>query len=376
MKFFDIREVINEVPDANIYMFIGERSNGKTYSALSYALDRYVEDGSRFVYIRRLAESVRAQYMRNLFWGNVKTGDVSKHLKQLGLEGITYFSGAFWTTYIDEKDKIQRSTEPIGYTQAISTWETSKGASIPYADTIIFDEFLTRQTYFDNEPILFENLISSIVRDSGKPKVIMLANTVSWNCPYFREWGLNHIRNMKQGTYDIYQSGDNKRKIVLCYTEHTDAKASDIYFNYDNPRSRMITTGVWETADYPKIPQHRVGDWFIGEPCYIQSIDGWSVKLVPCSTKDGLELLLAWKNGKTIITEDGISPGFADRIIYTDYFYPYVNCRMAMLKHNDNLTKYIVGCLREGRVFYESNEVGENIRNYLKWSMKYTPIPN
>lgn len=377
MKYFDVRSIIKEVPDAQIYMFIGERSNGKTYSALSYALDKYVEDGSRFVYVRRLAESTRAQHMRNLFWGNTKTGDVDNHMKQLGYVGIQFFSGAFWATIENEKGKIERLNEPMGYTQSISTWETSKGASIPFADTIIFDEFLTRGTYFDNEPILFENLISSIVRDSDTAKIIMLANTVSWSCPYFREWGLNHVRDMKQGTYDIYNSGDGKRKIVLSYTEHTGAKASDVYFNYDNSRSRMITSGVWETAEYPLLSSAtNIEKWYMGEPCYIQSIDGYTLKLQPACTEDGLDCLIVYNNNRTLIDENGMDKRYIDRIVYTDYFFPYANCKMAMTKHSDDLSKFILSCLKTGKVFYQNNEVGENLRNYLKWSLKYSPIPS
>lgn len=377
-KFFDIRSVINEVPDAQIYMFIGERSNGKTYSSLSYALDKYVENGARFVYIRRLAESVRAQYMRNLFWGNTKTGDVANHMNKLGYVGLQFFSGAFWCTVENEQGRVVRLDEPCGYTQAISTWETSKGASIPYADTIIFDEFITRGSYFDNEPVLFENLISSIVRDSANAQVIMLANTVSWNCPYFREWGLNHIRTMKQGTFNIYQSGDNQRKIVVCYTEHTDAKASDIYFSYDNPRSRMITKGVWETAEYPLFSEvsARADKWYYGEPCYVQSIDGYGLKLQPICTDDGMDCLLVFHMNRNLIDETGVDKRYIDRVIYTDYFFPYANCRMALTKHTDDLSKFILNCLKLGKVFYENNEVGENLRNYLKWSIKYSPIPN
>lgn len=373
MKYFDVRDVIKEVPDANIYMFIGERSNGKTYSALSYALDRYCELGKTFVYVRRLAESVRAQYMRNLFWGNVKTGDVKRHLSQFGYLDIGFYSGAFWGMLENEKGKLIRDNYPIGYTQSISTWETSKGASIPHAGTIVFDEFLTRGTYWENEPILFENLISSIVRDESDVKVIMLANTVSWTCPYFREWGLGHVRNMKQGTFDVYQSGDNKRKIVVCYTEHAGPKASDVYFNYDNPRSRMITEGVWETADYPRIPPE-IRDWYMGEPSYIQSIEGWTAKVQPASTPDGTECVLVFPNRREIIDREGMDPRYQDRIVYTDYFYPYPNCKFALTKHRDKYTQFLLKCFNQGAVFYYNNEVGENIRNYLKWSTKRTPI--
>lgn len=377
--FFDVRNVIEKVPDAQIYMFIGERSNGKTYSALSYALDRYVQsDGQeRFAYVRRLSESTRSKYMRELFNGNVATGDVTNHLKQLGQEGITFYSGAFFPWVTGERNKRVRIEEPIGYTFSINTWETSKGASFPNVTTIIFDEFLTRQYYLPDEPTLFENLVSSIVRQRDNVRILMLANTVSWTAPYFNEWGLNHVREMEQGTFDEYKTGDGKRKIIVCYTEHVGAKASDVFFNYDNPRSRMITSGVWETAMYPPIPDD-ISEWNLGEPAYIQSIDGWSAKIQPASTPDGMEVLIIFDNGREIMhsTPPYIDTRYKDRIVYTDYFYPCANCRMALTKHNDPYSKFVAECLRQGRVFYANNTVGENIRNYLKFSTTYSPIPN
>lgn len=371
----DIRKVLKEVPDANIYMFHGERSNGKTYSALSYCLDKLVEDGSRFVYVRRLSESLKAQYMRNLFAGNRKTGDLQRHVNKLGWADIGFYSGAFWGTVPNEKGKLIRVDEPCGYTMSISTWETAKGGVIPKAKTIVFDEYLTRGSYFINEPTLFENLISSVFREEGDGKVIMLANTVSWSCPYYREWGLNHVKEMKQGTYDIYQTGDKRRKIVVSYTEHKDNKASDVFFNYDNPRSRMILEGVWETADYPPIPED-ISGWYQGVPSYIQSIEEYTLKLVPCATPEGLECLFVFANRRKLIDEDGVDPRYRNRIIYTDYFYPYINCKMALTKHGDRMSQYIVACLKQGRVFYQNNEVGENLRNYIKWSSTYSPIRN
>lgn len=375
MKYFDVRDVINEVPDANIYMFIGERSNGKTHSALSYGLDKFDENGSHFVYVRRLAESLKTQYMRNLFNGNKKSGDLRQHLNKHGYLDIAFYSSAFWPVVEDENGKRIRTGEPVAFTQAISTWETGKGGTFIDTETIIFDEFLTRGSYLPDEPVLFENLISSIFREEGKGRVIMLANTVSWNCPYFREWGLNHVREMEQGTYDVYQTGDNRRKIVVCYTEHAGPKASDVFFNYDNSRSRMIMDGVWETADYPRIPT-QVGDWYSGEPCYVYSIDGWCAKIVPMATQDGMECLVIYNSNHIPITPDGVDVRFKDRIIYTDYFYPYANCRMAITKQRDNLSKFLIECFRTGRVFYQNNETGENIRNYLKFSTAYSPIPN
>jgi len=376
VEFFDIRKIISEVPDAHYYIVYGERSGGKTYSSLAYALDNFIERDEQFVYVRRLSESIRAGYMRLLFNGLRKTKYLYNRLHERGYEEMDFFSSAFWPMVPNEKGKLIRLDRPAGYAMAINTWETSKGGSVPDCTTIIFDEFLTRKYYLPNEPTLFENLVSSIVREDAKAKVIMLANTVSWQSPYFTEWGLNHIRDQKQGTYDIYQTGDNSRKIVVCYTQPKGVKESDVYFNYDNPASRMITQGTWETSMYPRIPE-RLDGWTKGIPCYIQTLDGWCTKLEPAQTPDGLPVLLVWDSGKTIVSNEYpyVDQRFRGRIIYTDVMYPAANIRMAMTKHNDPYSLFILKCFKEGRVFYQNNTVGENVRNYLKFSRSYTPVP-
>ena len=377
MDFFDIRNLIKEVPDAQYYMVYGERSNGKTYSSLSYAMEKYVETGEQFVYIRRLSESVRATYMRLLFNGMRKTGELRKWLNRVGYDDIEFYSGAFWPLVTSESGKMERVKTPIGYTMSINTWETAKGGSIPDATTLIFDEFLTRKYYLPNEPVLFENLVSSIVRENANAKIIMLANTVSWQSPYFTEWGIGHIRGQKQGTYDIYQSNDGGRKIVVCYTEHRGAKQSDIYFNFDNPRSRMIIEGSWETAMYPRIPDSLDG-WTKGEPSYIQCADGSTVKLEPAQTPDGMAVLLCWEGSKSLVTSEFpyVDQRYKNRIIYTDFFVPAANVKMAITKHTDKYSQFVLNCFKQGRVFYANNTVGENVRNYLKYSTAYTPIPS
>ena len=41
---------------------------------------------------------------------------------------------------------------------------------------------------------------------------------------------------------------------------------------------------------------------------------------------------------------------------------------MALTKHSDKLSLFIQQCLREHRIFYSTNEVGEVFRNYVMWS--------
>ena len=57
--YYEIRRIIKDYPNAKYYMIYGERSNGKTYSALDYALERYAKHGEQFAYLRRWGEDIR-----------------------------------------------------------------------------------------------------------------------------------------------------------------------------------------------------------------------------------------------------------------------------------------------------------------------------
>ena len=43
IKFYDLKAILSKGAQYN--MIFGERSNGKTYAVLKYALEKYVNDG-------------------------------------------------------------------------------------------------------------------------------------------------------------------------------------------------------------------------------------------------------------------------------------------------------------------------------------------
>ena len=60
-KYYSISHLITRVPDAQYYVVFGERSNGKTYSALEYCLTEYFKRGHEFAIIRRYQEDLKGK---------------------------------------------------------------------------------------------------------------------------------------------------------------------------------------------------------------------------------------------------------------------------------------------------------------------------
>ena len=80
-KFYEIRDLMKAYPEAYYYMVIGERSNGKTFSALDYCLERYAKNGEQFAYVRRWGEDIRKKNLSELFSGHAESGHVASHFQ-------------------------------------------------------------------------------------------------------------------------------------------------------------------------------------------------------------------------------------------------------------------------------------------------------
>lgn len=363
-EFYDIRHLLKDYPSAYYYVVFGERSNGKTYSALSYALDRYAKNGEQFAYLRRYGEDIRPKNLSNLFSGHVENKVITQ-LTKGEWTGITYSRARFYFERIDENGNREVSETPCGFAFDLNSMEHYKSTSFPRITTVIFDEFMSRSGYLPNEFILFTNALSTIIRHRDNVKILMLGNTVNKSCPYFGEMGLAHIKDQKQGTVDVYQYSQTELQVICEYTGSSakkGGKASDVYFAFDNPELKMITSGAWEIGIYPHLdvkyrPKDVIYNFFIE---YEEDLLHGEVVV----TDAGDFIFLHAK------TTDIKEPD-AD-IVYTTRPSTKWNYKMCLTKQSDKLSKYILSCLRENKIFYATNEIGEVFRNYVMWSDQYS----
>ena len=83
-EFYDIRRTLKDYPNAKYFMVYGERSNGKTYSALDYAIERFAKSGDQFAYLRRWGEDIRPKNLGTLFDGNIRDGRIAHWTARAG----------------------------------------------------------------------------------------------------------------------------------------------------------------------------------------------------------------------------------------------------------------------------------------------------
>lgn len=355
MKYYSLNKINKK--NATYNVIFGERSNGKTYATLKQVLENYFSDGSQFAYIRRWSVDVQPKRMNNLFNAIIEDGYLEK-LSGGKFTAIFYRTGRFYLcTYNDKGKPIYNEEDIIGYAFSLSENEHNKANSYPRVTTIIFDEFLTNKIYLPDEFILFMNTVSTIVRQRTNVKIYMLGNTVNKFCPYFKEMGLTNILSMKQGSIDIYTYGDSKLKVAVEYADSKKKfKKNNFYFAFNNPKLKMITGGSWELNIYPHAPVK----WLPKNIMFAYFID-FNDSIYQC------EIINKDANVFTYIHEKTTPIKNPDKdIIYTLDYNPKINYNINILKPLNDYQSKITWFYTHDRVYYQNNNVGDAINNYLK----------
>lgn len=355
MKYYSLNKINKK--NATYNVIFGERSNGKTYATLKQALENYFSDGSQFAYIRRWSVDVQPKRMNNLFNAIIEDGYLEK-LSGGKFTAIFYRTGRFYLcTYNDKGKPIYNEEDIIGYAFSLSENEHNKANSYPRVTNIIFDEFLTNKIYLPDEFMLFMNTVSTIVRQRTNVKIYMLGNTVNKFCPYFKEMGLTNILTMKQGSIDVYTYGETKLKVAVEYADSKKKfKKNNFYFAFNNPKLKMITGGAWELNIYPHAPVK----WLPKNIIFTYFID-FNDSLYQC------EIINKDNNVFTYIHEKTTPIKNPDKdIIYTLDYNPKINYNVNILKPLTDYQNKITWFYTHDRVYYQDNNVGDAINNYLK----------
>jgi len=360
-EYYTLVPILKE--KAHYNLIIGERSNGKTYATLYECIKRYAEHGHEAAYIRRMQEDFVGKRGAGLFKPLIKDGVVSK-LTDGKWTDIYYYASRWWLCKYEEGKKgLERivDSNPFMYGFAISQMEHEKGTGYPNVKNIIFDEFITRTAYLRDEFVLFMNVLSTIIRSRDDVQIFMLGNTVNKYCPYFDEMGLRHVRDMKQGEIDVYRLKHKSGKVLRVAVEYCKpfekGKKSDFYFAFDNQKLEMITGGIWEIDLYPHCPyKYKPKDIVF---MYFIEFDA---NLLQCEIVfiDGMTFTFIHRKTTPIKDED-------NDLIYSTKFDARPNWRRRITVTNLDIEKKIYEYFITEKVFYQDNEVGEIVRNYLAW---------
>lgn len=362
-NYYTLKNILSRGAHYNV--IYGERSNGKTYAVLEYALQRYFETGKKLAIIRRMEEDfVGPNSMRTCYDSLACNGEGENVVYKLskGLyTGVIYYAGRYYLTQEGENGKDIRTDKCVALAFSISASEHYKSGSFPDVDTILFDEFMTRQRYLVNEFVQFQNLLSTIIRRRNDVTIFMCANTVNkYACPYFAEMGLHRVKEMKQGEIDVYTYGESGLRVAVEFSDSpSKSKPSDVYFAFNNPRLQMITGNgnVWEMDIYPHCPAKILPKDIIFK-FYIK----YDTELLQGDVVLKGELYFLFIHRKTSPLKEESTD-----LIYTQEYDARPNFRRNILARGLKVEERIADLFRADKVFYQDNEVGEIMRNYLQW---------
>lgn len=353
-KFYSLKNILSKNAQYNV--IFGERSNGKTYAVLKYGIEQYKEKGKQLAIVRRWGDDFKGKRGATMFDAIVANDEISR-ITSGEWSGVYYYASRWYLCRYDD-DKRVTDERPFAFGFAITASEHDKSTSYPNVTTILFDEFLSRQGYVQDEFVLFMNTISTIIRNRRDVIIFMLGNTVNRYCPYFNEMGLKHVKDMKPGAIDVYRYGDSELTVAVEYTKpNKQGKESDLYFAFDNPKLSMITGGTWEIAIYPHLPERYTPNEVVFK--YYITFDNETLE---CEIINKDSYMFTFVHRKTTPIKEP-----ENKIIFSPDFSPYPNHHRRINRPTDRITEKISWFYANDKVYYSENEVGEIVFNYLKW---------
>lgn len=346
--------------DAEYNVIYSGRSDGKTTAVLSYAIDDHIASGyeNQLAIVRRWEEDFKGKNGSQMFSNIVSMGWIREKTKGR-YNGVYYWAQRWYLcTYGEDGKRIDTEEEPFAMGFSISSEEHYKSTSYPKIKTIFFDEFITRGYYIQEEFVKFQNLLSTIIRLRTDVKIFMCGNTINKYNPYFGEMGLKNASKQQPGTIDIYTYGETGLKVAVEFAQ-VEGKLKEVnkYFAFDNPKLNMITEGAWEIDIYPHLPVKYT-------PSNVQYIffiifEGETLQGNVITVDDTTFIFIHRKT--TPIKDDN------KQLVYKQTIDYRRNYRRNIMRPFGKADRKIAELFVKERVFYQDNEVGEIVNNYMKW---------
>lgn len=360
-KYWRADRILKE--HANYNMIIGERSNGKTYGCLDWCLKDYFETGHQLAVIRRWDNDFKSQQGKSMFRALVKNGLVKKYSGGK-YDNIIFRRGAWYIVKYDAKlDKYIGEDEPFAISFSLNAAEHYKSSSYPDIYNILFDEFIASRQYLEDEFVIFMNLISTIVRDRDPDelKIFMCANTINKYNPYFIEMGIDNADDLEQGKIYKYEY-KHGLTVALEYADNVKGgKKSDKLFAFNNSKLNMITDGKWQLAMYPHRPKKFKSSDIQLTYFVIFGKQTLQCEIVVLEDEGNMETFTYIHRKTTPIKN------YTD-IVYSQEYSTNPYHFRKLTKPKSEIEKKIAWYYVNERVFYQDNEVGNIMSNYLQWS--------
>lgn len=252
-KYYDISRI--KKVDAQYKILLGGRNIGKSYATKEDVIIDCLKNDWQFTYLRRWDRDIKGTYVVNYFNDlNYKKIEEKTGKK---FSAVYYWQGKIFLCNMDDNNRPVDKLH-IAYAHSLSQNERYKSQMFPRVKYTIFEEFITDQLYIQNEPDIIQEYVSTIYREQ-KATVYMIGNTISKLCPYFNEWKLGNVLQMKTHDISVFEntteviSTDGKTDIVvkiaveMCGAEGVFSKMAF------GSAANMIVKNEWRQKTVPRL---------------------------------------------------------------------------------------------------------------------------
>lgn len=199
-KYYSIAKI--KKVDAQYKILLGGRNIGKSYATKEDVIIDCLNNDGQFTYLRRWDRDIKGTYVVNYF-NDVNFKKVEEKT-EMSFSGVYIWQGKIFLCNFDDDNKPIDKYH-IGYAHSLSQNERYKSQMFPRVMYTIFEEFITDQMYLPDEPTLLQEYASTIYRER-KTTIYMIGNTISKLCPYFNEWNLGNVLQMKTNEIAIFEN--------------------------------------------------------------------------------------------------------------------------------------------------------------------------
>ena len=336
---------------------VGGKGNGKTYGILFYYLKERLRSGRLLRYLRRYRESIAPKAIQSL----------CKPQRQnlINLTGgkyndFQYYQNRFFMVRRNENgDIVDKDIQPFIVCSALNSVEGFTGADEGECCAIFYDEFLSREKELADEFYSLMVYHSNSTRDRRYfCPLILVGNTVTRNSSLITNFGVD-LYSMKKGEITVVKNSKKEPTIVVEYC--TDApimkEAGDVFYSrFENDRIKMIYKGDWTVSNYPMLPKQQLQEAY--------RLTAFKI-ITPAESALLFEF---YRSGDNIFgyvsryTSDDI-PHIATLINRT---YIFKKSNYLNYLPNKGIFKTFAKLIYTRNVYFESMEVGEYFRDFLK----------
>lgn len=192
---------------------LSNRGGGKTFNATQWCIDNYKRTGRQAMWVRRYDTELTGE--KGILTGGKFFDNVTKVPVEGFVDGIPKgaeidSSGNFVNLYPNDELTIDGYEGKINgetaiHFVALSTSRKLKSVNFPLVNKMIVDEFIiggdNKNSYLTNEVEILLDLMETVDRLRDELRVLMLANSVSINNPYFQYF---KIKPRKDRRFQVY----------------------------------------------------------------------------------------------------------------------------------------------------------------------------